>query len=207
MKMSESITNISVALCKFQQECPAPKKNATNPHFKNKYAALDEIISTITPVLTKHGLSQIQSTTSEGENIGVKTLLIHESGEFIEFDTLWLPMGKVNAQGAGSSVTYARRYALCASLGIAAEEDDDGNNASQNNGGGQSSNGGYAPSKASDKQLNFVKKLLKDKVSQDHSFESLHQGLKQRLQTETNMENWTAAQASKAIEILQGNAS
>lgn len=207
MKMSESITNISVALCKFQQECPAPKKNATNPHFKNKYAALDEIISTITPVLTKYGLSQIQSTTSEGENIGVKTLLIHESGEFIEFDTLWLPMGKVNAQGAGSSVTYARRYALCASLGIAAEEDDDGNNASQNNGGGQSSSQGSNPSLASEKQLKLVENLLKKKVNGEWTFEKLHQHLKTQVGTEKNMENWSKSEASKAIEILQGAAS
>lgn len=205
--MSESITNISVALCKFQQECPAPKKNATNPHFKNKYAALDEIISTITPVLTKHGLSQIQSTTSEGENIGVKTLLIHESGEFIEFDTLWLPMGKVNAQGAGSSVTYARRYSLCASLGIAAEEDDDGNNASQNNGGGQSSSQGSNPSLASEKQLKLVENLLKKKVNGEWTFEKLHQHLKTQVGTEKNMENWSKSEASKAIEILQGAAS
>ena len=207
MKMSESITNISVALCKFQQECPAPKKNATNPHFKNKYAALDEIISTITPVLTKYGLSQIQSTTSEGENIGVKTLLIHESGEFIEFDTLWLPMGKVNAQGAGSSVTYARRYALCASLGIAAEEDDDGNNASQNNGSGQSSSQGSNPSLASEKQLKLVENLLKKKVNGEWTFEKLHQHLKTQVGTEKNMENWSKSEASKAIEILQGAAS
>jgi len=207
MKMSESITNISVALCKFQQECPAPKKNATNPHFKNKYAALDEIISTITPVLTKYGLSQIQSTTSEGENIGVKTLLIHESGEFIEFDTLWLPMGKVNAQGAGSSVTYARRYALCASLGIAAEEDDDGNNASQNNSGGQTSSQSSNPSQASEKQLKLVENLLKKKVNGEWTFEKLHQHLKTQVGTEKNMENWSKSEASKAIEILQGAAS
>lgn len=207
MKMSETITNISVALCKFQQECPAPKKNATNPHFKNKYAALDEIISTITPVLTKYGLSQIQSTTSEGENIGVKTLLIHESGEFIEFDTLWLPMGKVNAQGAGSSVTYARRYALCASLGIAAEEDDDGHNASQNNGGGQSSSQSSNPSQASEKQLKLVENLLKKKVTGEWTFEKLHQHLKTQVGTEKNMENWSKSEASKAIEILQGAAS
>ena len=207
MKMSESITNISVALCKFQQECPAPKKNATNPHFKNKYAALDEIISTITPVLTKYGLSQIQSTTSEGENIGVKTLLIHESGEFIEFDTLWLPMGKVNAQGAGSSVTYARRYALCASLGIAAEEDDDGNNASQNNSGGQTSSQSSNPSQASEKQLKLVENLLKKEVNGEWTFEKLHQHLKTQVGTEKNMENWSKSEASKAIEILQGAAS
>lgn len=202
MKMSESITNISVALCKFQQECPAPKKNSVNPHFKNKYAALDEIISTITPVLTKNGLSQIQSTTAEGEQIGVKTLLIHQSGEFIEFDTLWLPMGKVNAQGAGSFITYARRYALCASLGIAADEDDDGNNASQNANGSV-----QTKSVASDKQLNMIKGLLEKKVTEELSFNKLHDHLKTKLGTQNNLENFTKAEASKAISILQGNAS
>lgn len=202
MKMSESITNISVALCKFQQDCPAPKKNSENQHFKNKYAALDEIISTITPVLTKNGLSQIQSTTAEGGQIGVKTFLIHQSGEFIEFDTLWLPMGKVNAQGAGSSITYARRYALCASLGIAADEDDDGNNASQNANGSV-----QTKTVASDKQLNMIKGLLEKKVTEELSFNKLHDHLKTKLGTQNNLENFTKAEASKAISILQGNAS
>ena len=153
MKRSESIANIASALCKFQAECPAPKKTAENPHFKSKYSPLEEIISAIKPYLAKNGLSFFQSTTTEGENICVTTLILHESGEYIESEPLKLPMGKVTAQGAGSAVTYARRYSLCAALGIAAEDDDDGNAAMEQ-------------PKATDKQLNYIDSLLTKKAGE-----------------------------------------
>jgi len=191
MKRSESIANIAAALCKFQSECPAPKKIAENPHFKSKYSPLEEIISTIKPHLSKNGLSFFQSTTTEGENICVTTLILHTSGEFIESEPLKLPMGKVTAQGAGSAVTYARRYSLCAALGIAAEDDDDGNAATEQ-------------PKASDKQLNFIDNLLNKKVTEKYTKEALYQHLKQQLGTDKDMEHWTAAEASRAIEILTG---
>ena len=191
MKRSESIANIAAALCKFQSECPAPKKIAENPHFKSKYSPLEEIISTIKPHLSKNGLSFFQSTTTEGENICVTTLILHTSGEFIESEPLKLPMGKVTAQNAGSAVTYARRYSLCAALGIAAEDDDDGNAATEQ-------------PKASDKQLNFIDSLLNKKVTEKFPKEVLYQHLKQQLGTDKDMEHWTAAEASRAIEILTG---
>lgn len=191
MKRSESIANIAAALCKFQEECPAPKKTAENPHFKSKYSPLEEIISTIKPYLAKNGLSFFQSTTTEGENICVTTLLLHTSGEFIESEPLKLPMGKVTAQGAGSAVTYARRYSLCAALGIAAEDDDDGNAAES------------AP-KATDKQLNYIDSLLNKRVSEKYTKEALYQHLKQQMGTTKDMEDWTAEEASLAISILTG---
>jgi hypothetical protein len=189
MRTSESIQNIASALCQFQAECPAPKKTAENPHFKSKYSPLEEIISTIKPHLAKNGLSFFQSTTTEGENICVTTLILHTSGEFIETDPLKLPMGKVTAQGAGSAVTYARRYSLCAALGIAAEEDDDGNGATQT-------------PKASDKQLNYIDSLLNKRVSDKYSKQDLYEALKQQMNTTKEMEDWTSEEASLAISIL-----
>jgi ERF superfamily len=189
MRTSESIQNIASALCQFQAECPAPKKTAENPHFRSKYSPLEEIISTIKPHLAKNGLSFFQSTTTEGENICVTTLILHTSGEFIETDPLKLPMGKVTAQGAGSAVTYARRYSLCAALGIAAEEDDDGNGATQT-------------PKASDKQLNYIDSLLNKRVSEKYSKQDLYEALKQQMNTTKEMEDWTSEEASLAISIL-----
>jgi hypothetical protein len=191
MKRSESIANIASALCKFQAECPAPKKTAENPHFKSKYSPLEEIISTIKPYLAKNGLSFFQSTTTEGENICVTTLILHESGEYIESEPLKLPMGKVTAQGAGSAVTYARRYSLCAALGIAAEDDDDGNAATEQ-------------PKATDKQLNYIDSLLTKKANDKYPKAELYRLLKEQIGTDKDMEDWTAAEASKAIEILTG---
>lgn len=190
MKTSETITNIAAALAKFQADCPAPKKTATNPHFNSKYSPLEEILNTIKPFMAANGLSQLQSTTTEGEQIGVKTILLHSSGEFIEFDTLWLPMGKVNAQGAGSSVTYARRYSLCAALGIAADEDDDGNVASNPQ--------PQSKPPISSKQVGLIKTLTgKFAKMCDKSPEDVYAALKITDITQLNVE-----QASAAIDQL-----
>lgn len=129
MNKSESIAKLAVALVKFQGEVTNPKNVADNPFFKSKYAPLDEVLNTVRPILSKHGLSVIQAPSTEDNNIVITTILLHESGEFIEPEPLKLKMDKVSAQGAGSSITYARRYALSSILGIASEEDDDGNHA------------------------------------------------------------------------------
>ena len=140
MKTSESIDKIAMALVKFQSEVESPKKTAENPAFKRegknlKYADLDAIIKTITPVLSKHGLSQHQFTDTDTESKSVKitTMLLHETGQFIISDTLTLPAenrGKYDAQSVGSAITYGRRYSLSALLGIASENDDDANSVS-----------------------------------------------------------------------------
>ncbi|WP_141433710.1 ERF family protein [Bacillus sp. 03113] len=200
MQRSESIKNIAVALCKFQGECPAPKKTSTNPHFKSKYAPLEEIINVAKPHLAANQLSFFQSTTTENENIVITTLIIHSSGEFIESDPLKLPMGKNTAQGAGSSITYARRYSLCAALGIAAEEDDDANGASDSNNQQNNQFNKNAPM-ASEKQLNLIDKLLKDvasakNITKDEAYKTL------KLHMQKDMEWYTAADASEAIKVL-----
>ncbi|EAE2768887.1 TPA: ERF family protein, partial [Listeria monocytogenes] len=74
----------------------------------------------------------IQIPLTEENKVGVKTILMHASGEFVEFDPFMLPLDKNTAQGAGSALTYARRYTLSAAFGIASDEDDDGNSASGN---------------------------------------------------------------------------
>jgi len=121
---------IAKALCLAQGEMSAVAKSRNNPHFKSKYAGLDEIIEMARPILTKHGLSVIQMPVFEDGNCGVETVIIHESGESINCGKLLLPLGRGGgAQGAGSSITYARRYAFSAALMISCDEDDDGNGA------------------------------------------------------------------------------
>jgi hypothetical protein len=113
----------------FQGEVKNPPKTADNPFFKSKYTTLDVLIDTAKPLLQKNGLSYLQSCSGDGSNIVVTTLLMHNSGEWIESDPLTLKADKATAQGAGSAITYARRYALAAALGLASDEDDDGNGA------------------------------------------------------------------------------
>jgi hypothetical protein len=127
---SDSITALSKAYCKFQAEVKNPANSAVNPFYKSKYAPLNEILNDVRPLLSKHGLSVIQSPGSaDGEHITITTLLLHESGEWLEGDPLTLRADKATPQGAGICSTYGRRYALSALLGISSEDDDDGNGA------------------------------------------------------------------------------
>ena len=132
MKKSESIASLAMSLSKFQGEVTNPKNTAANPFFKSSYSPLNEVINTTKPLLSKHGLSILQSPSGDGEHIIITTLLMHSSGEWIEGEPLVLKADKPTAQGAGSAITYGRRYALSAILGIASEEDDDGNSATEN---------------------------------------------------------------------------
>jgi len=131
MNKSESIQNIAKALVGFQSEVKNPANTANNPFFKSKYAPLPEILNDIRPLLSKHGLSLLQSPSGDGDKIVITTLLMHESGEWIETCPLILKADKATAQGAGSAITYGRRYALSAVLGISSEDDDDGNQATK----------------------------------------------------------------------------
>ena len=129
MNKSEIIKELSTALSKFQGEVKNPANTANNPFFKSKYAPLNDVLNLVRPILSKHGLSVVQAPSGDGENIIVTTTLLHSSGEYIEFPPLVLKADKPTAQGAGSAITYARRYALSAILGISSEDDDDGNGA------------------------------------------------------------------------------
>lgn len=130
MEKSDSIDNISVALVEAQSEMPAVKMNKRNPFLKNRYADLGALIETAQPILAKHGLAISQICTSNEGYIGVETVLLHKSGEWIS-STMELPAldekGKSNSQVAGSIITYIRRYSLAAILGMYADEDGDGN--------------------------------------------------------------------------------
>jgi hypothetical protein len=130
MEHSESIKNLAKALAKFQGEVRDPAKNEKNPFFKSKYVPLDELIEAVRPTLSANGLSIIQMPSGDGKTISLKTIILHESGEWIESDLFSLVIAKADAQGAGSGVTYARRYQLGAVLNIGWTDDDDGNSIS-----------------------------------------------------------------------------
>lgn len=132
MERSESIAEISKALNTFRTAVKQPVKSASNPFFKSKYVALEGVVNAIDSALKDTGLSYVQEATSEGNQVGVTTLLLHESGEWIEMTPLTLPVTKNDAQAFGSAETYARRYSLSAAFGITSDLDDDGNAANSN---------------------------------------------------------------------------
>jgi len=101
-------------------------KTAANPFFKSKYAPLDAIIDATRPILAKHGLAVMQQPLFMEGTAGVETTVLHKGGHSTT-STLLLPLKDQSPQGVGSAITYARRYALAAVLGVASEDDDDGN--------------------------------------------------------------------------------
>lgn len=132
----EEVTNgtdpLAVALVAAQLEMPELEKNAVNPHFKNRFMSLDNLIAKTRPVLNRHGLAIAQfPTVSETGGLVLTTVLLHgDSGERLEFDTPLLGAAE-NMQQLGAAITYARRYAWQAVLGVAAEEDTDGETTKQ----------------------------------------------------------------------------
>uniref|UniRef100_UPI00352BB2FD ERF family protein n=1 Tax=Aerococcus urinaeequi TaxID=51665 RepID=UPI00352BB2FD len=129
MKRSETQSEILKALAQFHKNIIQPKKDANNPFFKSKYVPLENVTEVIDKVAPEYGLAYAQEalTNTDKGMVGVTTLLTHESGEWIEFEPLFLKADKQTAQGYGSAITYARRYALSSAFGIASETDDDGN--------------------------------------------------------------------------------
>jgi ERF superfamily protein len=126
MKTSETIAKIAVALLEAQKGITFASKDATNPHFKNRYADLPAVVDAVKPALNDAGIAFIQSAgPSDDSKLHLTTRLIHTSGEWIE-DTLVMPLPKQDPQGYGSAMTYARRYALAAITGLY-QDDDDGN--------------------------------------------------------------------------------
>lgn len=127
MNKSDSIKEIAAAIVVFHDKVGTVKKDAENPFFKSKYATLDNFLETIKEPLGESGLSFAQFPDGNG----LTTILMHaESGEFLEAQYS-VPLSKQDPQGAGSAITYMRRYALGAILGLATETDDDGNTASK----------------------------------------------------------------------------
>ena len=87
MKKSESISELSKALAKFQSNVKQPLKDKDNPFFRSKYVPLENVVEAITQEAPKNGLSFVQwALNDESGRVGVATMLMHESGEFIEFD-------------------------------------------------------------------------------------------------------------------------
>lgn len=126
MKRSEQIDALSKALTAFQKDAPTITKDKTANigQYSYKYADLSTIMDKIRGPLADNGLSIIQSPSSYQNEPTLTTMLAHESGQWVE-DTMQLKVMQETPQGQGSAITYGRRYALCAFLGIVADDDND----------------------------------------------------------------------------------
>lgn len=129
MLKSDLINELAAALAKAQGQIEGAKKSSSNPFFKSKYADLAECWNTCREALTANGISVIQMPEEVNENgrLNITTMLAHSSGQYIS-STLTMTVTKLDPQAIGSAITYGRRYALAAMVGLA-QEDDDGEKA------------------------------------------------------------------------------
>ena len=138
MNKSGETKNLAAALIKAQSEMGQVNFDSNNPFFKSKYASLGAVIDHSKKALENNGLTVSQLTATNEFGIGITTLLMHVSGEYIE-STATVPLPdktyvdkngetKQNnlAQEAGKIITYLRRYSLASLLNLYSDEDTDG---------------------------------------------------------------------------------
>jgi hypothetical protein len=126
---SDSIVEIAKALCQVQGVITNAKKDSENPFFKSSYADLASVWDAARIPLSANGLSVSQLPgSSDGSKVTITTILMHISGEWL-CSSFEMPYIKQDPQAVGSAITYARRYALAAIIGVVADDDDDGNKA------------------------------------------------------------------------------
>lgn len=124
METSTSIVKLAPALLAAQRTMSNAVKDAKNPFFKSKYADLNAIREACTPVLNANGISVLQPLIQKDGKTFVRTLLLHESGEFIAGDTEVVLAKQNDPQAQGSGISYARRYGLQSLVSLGAEDDD-----------------------------------------------------------------------------------
>ena len=123
--------NLIESLVKAQSEMTHAAFDQTNPHFKSKFASLKSAIDSVKPGLNANGIFFMQISHPMDNGVGVETVFM-KGDEKLSSVVIVVPVDKLNAQGLGSSMTYAKRYSLALACGISADEDDDGNGAAAN---------------------------------------------------------------------------
>lgn len=124
VETSPKVGAIAAALAKAQGAMTGARKDAINPHFRSRYADLASVWEACRAPLAANELAVVQMLEPAGTGgISLASLLVHSSGEFFR-SRLYIPLRDPSPQAIGSAITYARRYALAALVGVAAEDDD-----------------------------------------------------------------------------------
>ena len=123
---SENITDLAKALLNVQRTVQPVTKDAENPFTKSWYASLNSVMDACRDALIENGiwLCQYPVPVEQPNAIGLVTKLTHaESGQW-QSSLAVVPLPKADPQGMGSAITYARRNAPTAMLGMVTEDDD-----------------------------------------------------------------------------------
>jgi hypothetical protein len=130
MNKSESIVNLAAAMVNAQKQVKGALRDSENPYFHSKYADLESVWNACREAAEANDLAVVQFPVSSAEGVGVETVVMHASGEWISNEFI-LPFKEdkkgdkvADAQAGGSCITYARRYAVAAIFRVCPEDDD-----------------------------------------------------------------------------------
>ncbi len=130
---SENLDKLFKGMNTFRSQLKQPVKDAKNPFFKSNYVTLEGVQNAIDAATKGTGLAYTQIVKNDDNgNVGVETIITHESGQYLTTGVLALRPEKATPQGYGSTITYAKRYQLASAFGVSSDVDDDGNVGSGN---------------------------------------------------------------------------
>ena len=187
MDKSEEIDKLAIALAKFQGSLEQPSLNSevkvrtkTGGEYKFKYADLSECKRAAKQPLADNELSVCQLIE---DDYSIRTILLHSSGQWIS-SKVRMPSNTADAQSIGSAITYAKRYAFCAILGIVADDDEDANKASGNT--AQKEQPKEQPKKTANSRVK--KELTRDHLNNESAMKSISEWLynKEKIAKEAN---------------------
>lgn len=125
---SENLDKLFKGMNTFRSQLKQPAKDAKNPFFKSNYVTLEGVQNAIDAAIKGTGLAYTQIVKNDDNgNVGVETIITHESGQYLTTGVLALRPEKATPQGYGSTITYAKRYQLSSAFGVSSDVDDDGN--------------------------------------------------------------------------------
>jgi hypothetical protein len=168
MHNRDDIKDLAEAYCLMQAELPTASKSSKG--LRSKFADIVEVIETSRPILAKHGLAVIQEVIDISGNPGLRTTLIHKSGQSISEIMLLFPEknmtnGSNYNHALGGCITYFRRYSYMAIIGMVAEnEDNDGYTPNTNY--NQSSSYAKASADTQPKIYDHAAKISPDQLSE-----------------------------------------
>lgn len=208
MSVVENNTTFIQDFIGFQKAVGPILKDARNPHFQSKYAKLEDVIDATYEHLHANNLAitqviKIHEDLNNDPYMLLNTQLRHTSGEVLQSDYILNPKDATNPQQMGSAITYARRYALLAMLGLA-PEDDDGNAASSDDSVKKTATSkpvASATKNASDAQKDYIISLIEQKLNIRDVDEQIEWILSQ-VGIE-DLDDLKSAQASTIVEQLK----
>ena len=135
MNSSTDINELAAALSKAQARFGTVKQSGKNPQFRSAYSTFDDVMDAVRKPLTSNGLSFSQMLDTQDGAPALTSILMHESGQYMQSTVPITAMeSRVSSSGKkanndvqvfGIAISYIKRYAITAMLGVGGEEDND----------------------------------------------------------------------------------